>query len=401
MKKLTLVLLTVCFAVSLQAQQPTGLNAQLQRYKTFKTQQMPSYSLGSDHSSILSTKAGAKADTLLPEAALLKCGSEGGQLKVSMWAFTFPETTGNTYAQYIAGSNSNWQFAQTYFPRWYSENDVAVMGANRAVTGVVLLLTRIKSPICPLDSVPTTMSLYKASRQEFFGATSEDIVKAYAPKGPGDKLCVSEVVNIAETEEEGLVYEFAYNFPCAYPVADANNFTLYWELPLDSTLIIASGCTELDCVGDDLNAALVINSRENFIGTGGGLYLPDDNPQYDNGSDIIFSPMSAYFINPSPLRIEMLWLPIINDITANEDMSSIDLKAAIYPIPAATEITLVSSYKMNDVKIYNAAGQLVKSVKASGDHTEFIDVTSLTNGTYIAKIDTKEGVITKKIIIKK
>ena len=69
--------------------------------------------------------------------------------------------------------------------------------------------------------------------------------------------------------------------------------------------------------------------------------------------------------------------------------------AYIYPNPARDEINIVSSFKMNNIIVYNTLGQKVIEEIINGNTTQ-LDVSKFAKGNYIAKIYTDNGVATKK-----
>lgn len=72
-------------------------------------------------------------------------------------------------------------------------------------------------------------------------------------------------------------------------------------------------------------------------------------------------------------------------------------KVVLYPNPVTSELNISSpnSKTIEKVSVYNLVGQLVKNV--GGNHKS-IDMSDLSSGTYLVKIQTNEGVIDRKII---
>jgi pectate lyase len=73
-------------------------------------------------------------------------------------------------------------------------------------------------------------------------------------------------------------------------------------------------------------------------------------------------------------------------------------KLILYPNPVTDQLNISSSdLKVEKVVIYSLTGSLVKSV----ENTETIDMSNLTPGSYLVKVQTTQGISTDKIIIKK
>lgn len=71
----------------------------------------------------------------------------------------------------------------------------------------------------------------------------------------------------------------------------------------------------------------------------------------------------------------------------------------LYPNPSKGKIFVNSSIIYNDISIYNIVGKEVY-LNEEGSQ-EIIDISNLSNGIYFINFNTKEGVITKKIILDK
>lgn len=91
---------------------------------------------------------------------------------------------------------------------------------------------------------------------------------------------------------------------------------------------------------------------------------------------------------PSFNSISILWEPLIN-ITIEELANEYN----IYPNPAKSSLN-IEGENFDEVKIYNAIGQLILS-----SHLSTIDIKNLKQGTYLVKIDTPKGNIMKKLIV--
>ena len=85
----------------------------------------------------------------------------------------------------------------------------------------------------------------------------------------------------------------------------------------------------------------------------------------------------------------------VEDCTLSADESFIDgVTAAIYPNPVKDYLKIEGGYPV-EVQVYNALGQLVKETKDN-----VLDLSDQEAGTYIIKVITPSGIITKQIIKK-
>lgn len=88
---------------------------------------------------------------------------------------------------------------------------------------------------------------------------------------------------------------------------------------------------------------------------------------------------------------------VYDNIVLATDSQSIKPEIALYPNPVATTLFINANEEVQNVSVFNMAGNLVKT--ASGN-LKAIDVTHLNSGVYLVKITTKSGVTTKKLIKK-
>jgi hypothetical protein len=143
---------------------------------------------------------------------------------------------------------------------------------------------------------------------------------------------------------------------------------------------------------------------------------PYNNIYYLQTPEIIFSTYQ-YWSNglaPIPNTCQMYFFPIfaetdstlgdgINfDTNDSTDMSlynaTVDRYSNVYPNPAKDIVTVQSSFKVKEIEIHNALGQVVLR-KEGNQNIETIDVSNLQSGTYIVRIKTQRGFANKKIVI--
>ena len=78
---------------------------------------------------------------------------------------------------------------------------------------------------------------------------------------------------------------------------------------------------------------------------------------------------------------------------------NVDRYSNVYPNPAKDIVTVQSSFKVREIEIHNALGQVVLR-KQGNQNIETIDVANLQSGTYIVRIKTQRGFANKKLVIK-
>ncbi|MFT7588741.1 MAG: hypothetical protein ACI959_000953 [Limisphaerales bacterium] len=79
-----------------------------------------------------------------------------------------------------------------------------------------------------------------------------------------------------------------------------------------------------------------------------------------------------------------------------EESNQISL--AVFPNPCSDKITIQTESQIKAVYLYNSIGELVFSEEGNSINTS-VDLSSLNNGIYIARIETALGLATKTIII--
>ena len=111
-----------------------------------------------------------------------------------------------------------------------------------------------------------------------------------------------------------------------------------------------------------------------------------------------------------PSDCQMFMFPIFaetdttlgNGTDSGADMSlynaTVDRYSNVYPNPANDIVTVQSSFKVKEIEIHNALGQVVLR-KEGSQNIETIDVSNLQSGAYIVRIKTQRGFANKKILI--
>lgn len=95
---------------------------------------------------------------------------------------------------------------------------------------------------------------------------------------------------------------------------------------------------------------------------------------------------------------DTLWLHV-QETTGTSDKTS-KLQALLYPNPAAEEVWLaVGGLTLEHVDVFDAIGRLVETHLPTGVHTTRLDTQRWKKGLYTLRIQTKEGVLEKRVVV--
>ena len=72
----------------------------------------------------------------------------------------------------------------------------------------------------------------------------------------------------------------------------------------------------------------------------------------------------------------------------------------LMPNPASERVTVTSSFGLRQVELYDAAGTRVLNQRLTG-YSASLDISALPSGTYLARIVTPSGAVTKKLIVQR
>lgn len=95
-----------------------------------------------------------------------------------------------------------------------------------------------------------------------------------------------------------------------------------------------------------------------------------------------------------------LCLDDINVTAGATGIEDINATANVYPNPAQDVVNVNAASQISNIELFNIAGQKVSTFNVNNTTTQ-IDVTELANGIYFLKINTEDGMITKKINVVK
>lgn len=125
--------------------------------------------------------------------------------------------------------------------------------------------------------------------------------------------------------------------------------------------------------------------------------FPDEKHLRRNGEWIRFNDDPAYTIWQN-IYINMV--PIIMIPSNTQSLSEVELEKMCYlmPNPASDYFKVMSHYTINNIQVFDMVGKLLIETKVNHFEKD-IDISNLSSGTYIVKINTAKGSVKKKLIV--
>ncbi|MCR5444914.1 MAG: T9SS type A sorting domain-containing protein [Bacteroidales bacterium] len=90
----------------------------------------------------------------------------------------------------------------------------------------------------------------------------------------------------------------------------------------------------------------------------------------------------------------------IVDTVGIADVQLVGRYVALQPNPASERVRVTSSFGLQRIEIYNAAGARVREERASG-YTATLDLGTLPEGAYLVRVHTPAGSTTKKLVVQR
>jgi hypothetical protein len=170
------------------------------------------------------------------------------------------------------------------------------------------------------------------------------------------------------------------------------------ELLFDTSIFINANKFYTTMTLPDISANFILGVMS-FISLPDSCEVTEKPKMYHNGQwmEIILPNF-----NEPPLGLALF--PILDTLTYPQDSLGLskvnsDVEINIYPNPAENELNVSSSVEITKIEILNIIGQVVYTNEMKSKNTK-IDISNLTKGNYIAKIQTTKGVKTSKIVVK-
>lgn len=129
-------------------------------------------------------------------------------------------------------------------------------------------------------------------------------------------------------------------------------------------------------------------------------FAPPGCEQYGNGQSLfVYAFSQGLYLQGTAHFLPMLYPIVQKRASIEREQDAYAKTVSVYPVPATDKVNIVALDEIQRVDIYNMAGALIKSIKMNDSHFE-LDVTSFVPGTYVAKITTDKGVVSKKLLVK-
>ncbi len=188
------------------------------------------------------------------------------------------------------------------------------------------------------------------------------------------------------------VQEFDAAFLSGMGLGDGTRDAFQFNLPDGQTILSHTNYQQIDLVSFQVNnspnsgvMSFLLNDAPIAIGTGGVL------DSFYNVSPGAVWPKGEYFSGlVSGMELFMFSTLNINDFELLNGLS-------VYPNPVSNLLTIDSEIPLTKVEIYSILGKKVKEINSDFNS---IRTNNLSNGVYIFKIYSENGIATKKLIKK-
>ncbi len=162
-----------------------------------------------------------------------------------------------------------------------------------------------------------------------------------------------------------------------------------WENNVQYTYTYDASNNQTSDLRQDWNGSTWVNIWQYAYSYDGNSFnMTDTYKEWnDEGTKVIYGDSSYYYYHT---------VLGINDLMGKEK------NIVIYPNPANNKITISNNKEIPEeaiVSIFEISGQKVLQEKFHNQKLIEIDVSRLTNGIYLVKIQSKEGMVVKKLVI--
>ncbi len=133
-----------------------------------------------------------------------------------------------------------------------------------------------------------------------------------------------------------------------------------------------------------VDSTIIFVNRDSVASTTANAYLIEEVPA-DLLFDVKIQPIGNCTYLPAEIKCQGI---------SNINSTFINSEITVYPNPTTGKITIETDLQIEEIKIYNAAGQFLQKEK-----TTSFDLKNLESGIYFLKIKTNEGVGVKRILV--
>jgi hypothetical protein len=186
-------------------------------------------------------------------------------------------------------------------------------------------------------------------------------------------------------------------------------FTVYHPVSIGPDPIYANFIAEDTLVepGDTVQFTDLSNDAETWewdFDNDGTIDSYEENPTYiyqDTGFYTVKLSITGAAIQDYGIRHDYIHVDNITDI---EQVRVIDTDLLIYPIPAKEVLNIRLDFKATEIQLFDFSGKLVKNFCINPilpNSLIELSVNDIPSGVYLLKVNSREEVITKKVLIKK
>jgi hypothetical protein len=137
----------------------------------------------------------------------------------------------------------------------------------------------------------------------------------------------------------------------------------------------------------------------------GSYRLPTDgqtaniiNNSIENSVEEMTDIMLVYWIQDNTTK-EVLQSGTAQQVLSINEFKSHNVKVSVYPNPSEEMVNVVSNQEFTNVKLVNVLGQVIYNVNITANDYA-INTTQFQPGLYIVQLETKNGIVNRKISIK-
>jgi pectate lyase len=190
-----------------------------------------------------------------------------------------------------------------------------------------------------------------------------------------------EIHNFTVSGTNSTFYTISGNLSTSKGTVIYNGLTLTQCLKIESATSISFTTTA------ESTLTLVFND-----GFSGGIKVDGTTYNATNGVLTLTIPSGSHSISKTDVA-NLYYMSVEYASLGLKDFNKLNMR--LYPNPVKDYLYISSKVKIEKITIYNLLGVMVKSID---NHTEAIDMSNLSQGTYLIKAVTEQGVVDKIIV---
>jgi len=217
----------------------------------------------------------------------------------------------------------------------------------------------------------------------------------------GTPASLSGTITLAEgggTSEGEMIHNFT---------TDGKNSTFYsitGNLSTGKGTVTYNGLTLTQCLKIESSTSISFTTTEKstftlvFIESGKGIKVDGVSHTSDADGIVTLSLNPGTHTVTKDETMNLFYMSTVYDDIATIDVNKTDfIHVNLYPNPVGDKLYIASDSEIQKLEIYSISGQILKTVK---DNVSAVDFSPFANGSYIIRVTTSSGVVSK-IISKK